>query len=271
MPDTPLIFSIPYPLGTNFDIRAKANCKNPNDVKSCEEIFTHVTSVQQVRYSEGNVYHFDDVTGLLTIRAIMFPHSYTGEPSWKLYDFNDVGRDGAYSLSRFERNGVLLPKKSGSAHILISADCTQNGAYCAESAPVTSTYDNVCSAGFDQTAYDRCCDGSGNCEELWTFAPTSFPSLSFYPTSINPTSSPTLSASPTAYDPEIIENGDFDYSVDPWTPSSCTITAESGVMSVTGRSATYSGPQLDLTSEIRIGLTYTFQAQIKVPSAKLEI
>ena len=256
MPDTPLVISIPYPLGTSFDIRAKAGCSKSDCITSCEEIFTRVNYVEQVRYSEGNVYHFDDVTGLLSIRAIMFPSFYTGEPNWKLYNFNDTGRNGEYSLFRFERNGVLLPKKSySSAYILISADCTQNGAYCADSAPITSSYDNVCSPGFDQMSYDRCCDSLGNCEELWTSAPTG---------------SPTLTASPTAYDQEIIENGKFDYSVCPWSPSSCTLTAESGVMSVTQRQNTWSGPRLDLTSQIHIGSTYNFQGEIKFLNADPE-
>jgi hypothetical protein len=43
---------------------------------------------------EGNVYHFVESTGLLTIHVVIFPESFTGEPSWKMYDFNDIGKDG---------------------------------------------------------------------------------------------------------------------------------------------------------------------------------
>ena len=254
MPNTPLLLSIAYPLGTSFQIKAKAStwCGENCD-RSCEESFTPVSSVQEVRHSEGNSYHFDDETGLLTIRIIMYPTAYTGEPDWKLYTFDDKGRDGEYSLFRFERNGVLLPKKSyPDAMIEIVADCTQNGAYCQDGAPVTSAYDDVCSTSFEQVSYDKCCDGQNNCEDLGLLAPTM---------------SPTASSAPTVHNLDLIENGDFDSDICPWAGNSCTLANVDGVLSVTNRGYTWSGPRLVVTDTLQVDTWYAFSADVKFPSA----
>lgn len=255
MPNTPLLLSIAYPLGTSFEIKAKASpwCGSNCD-RSCEEIFTPVSSVQEVRHSQGNVYHFDALTGLLTIRIIMYPTAYTGEPAWKLYTFDDKGRDGEYSLFRFERNGVLLPKRAyPDAMIEIVADCVQNGAYCLNAAPATSAYDNVCSISYEQVSYDKCCDGQNNCEDLGLLAPTM---------------SPTVSSAPTIHDLELIENGDFDNNIIcPWAGNSCTLESVDGYLSVTSREKTWSGPRLVLTDKLQLDTEYAFSADVKFPNA----
>jgi len=257
MPNTPLLLSIAYPLGTSFTIKAKAaswcweSC-----TRSCKEKFTPVDTVQEVRYSDGNVYHFDESTGLLTIRVIMFPHYQTGEPDWKLFNFDDVDSDGDFVLRRFERDGVLLPMIAWEANIEIAADCTRNGAYCATAPPVTSDYDDVCDPGFTQTSYDRCCDASNNCQDMGLLVPTS---------------APTVTPAPTARNPEIIENGDLEIgNVCPWYEVACDMDVVNGVMSVTKRTHTWSGPRQDLTNRMQIGSSYDFVAQVRFPNAGVE-
>jgi hypothetical protein len=198
MPNTPLLLSIAYPPETTFTIEAKAAswCLE-SCTRSCTEKFTPVDTVQEVRYSDGNVYHFDKSTGLLTIRVIMFPHYQTGEPDWKLYNFDDVDSDGNFELRRFERDGILLPMKAWKANIEIGADCARNGVYCATAPPVTSDYDDICDPGFTQKSYDRCCDASNNCQDMGLLVPTSAPTVTPAPTTRNPefcTNDPTFQA-----------------------------------------------------------------------------
>ena len=257
LPNTPLLLSIAYPPGTGFEIKAKAaswcyeSCS-----KSCEEIFDPVDTVQDVRYSDGNVYHFDDETGLLTVRVIMFPNTYTGLPDWKLYNFDDVNSDGEYELDRFERNGVLLPKKGYATHIEIAADCTRNGVFCAAAPVVATSYDEVCDPGYTQVSYDRCCDALNNCQDLGLLVPTN---------------SPTLSAAPTSRNPDLVENGDFETGVVcPWKAVACDLAVVSGAMSVTERTNTWSGPRLDVTDRIEVGAAYSFGAEVRFPDADAE-
>jgi hypothetical protein len=78
LPHTPLLFSVAYPSGTSFTIKAKAAswCSSNCD-KNCEDAFSAVDSVDAVFHSQGNVYHFDDETGLLTIQITPVPSQYT--------------------------------------------------------------------------------------------------------------------------------------------------------------------------------------------------
>jgi hypothetical protein len=167
MSDTILLLSIAYPTTTSFTIKAKAAywCSE-SSTNSCEELFSEVPTVDEIRDSPGNIYHFDQTTGLLTIRVAMFPQAYTGEPDWQLYDFTDLGQDGkGYALESFERDGVLLPVAGYWQMIEILADCAQDGAYCTEAPPSITDYDDVCSPGFEQVSYDRCCRlDSDECE-----------------------------------------------------------------------------------------------------------
>eukprot|EP00934_Nitzschia_sp_Nitz4_P002884 Nitzschia sp. Nitz4//scaffold35_size145790//102540//106801//NITZ4_003043-RA/size145790-augustus-gene-0.122-mRNA-1//1//CDS//3329549163//2874//frame0 len=156
MPDTAVYLSVAYPTATSFTIAAKAAywCSS-----SCEEDFTSVSTVEEVRYSIGNVYHFDTTTGLLTIRVTAFPDSYTGQPDWMFFTPDNS------DLTSLVRSGVEVPQFQWWAYIEIAADCDQSGAYCSESPPTTTEYDDVCSDGYEQTSYDQCCiPGTETCE-----------------------------------------------------------------------------------------------------------
>lgn len=163
-PDTPLLLFIPYPLGTDFTIsaHARSSCR-PNRRYSCAEEFQRVNSVAEVRSSLGNTYYVDETLGLLVLRVIQTPAKYVGRPDWFLPTYDDVGKSGkGYALPRFERRGVVLPKKSSGPWLQIVADCkvsSANPAYCAAQPEDVSNY-NVCPDGYDQLSYDRCCDRS---------------------------------------------------------------------------------------------------------------
>ena len=162
LPETPLVLGIAYPPGTSFNITAHAAyCERSQNERryACDEVFTSVWSAAQVRASNGNTYHFDNATGLLTIRVIMVPQTFTGDPDWELWDFGTVGKWGSgYALDRFERDGVLLPIKAYGPWLEITADCPRNGAYCAQAPPPVQP--EVCSSGYEQVAYDKCCMSS---------------------------------------------------------------------------------------------------------------
>merc|ERR1712157_381342 len=77
-PSTPLIIAISYPVDTSFTIRATVGWCSPSSSYSCQEIFTRVNSLAEVRYSAGNTYYFDETTGLLYLRIVMPPKYFTG-------------------------------------------------------------------------------------------------------------------------------------------------------------------------------------------------
>jgi hypothetical protein len=274
LPDTPLLFSVQYPVGTSVSVIAKgvdwcwSTCDYP-----CEEIFQPVDSVEAVRNSPGNVYHLDPATGLLTVRIVMYPELFTGSPDWKLYNFNDVGRDGnGFALNRFERKGVLLPRAAhSSAFVTILADCdttgTPNNAYCSGNLNPNVDFDSaVCSPGFVQVSYDRCCQATNlsNCEYpySWTAPPTLAPGSTL---------------APTARNPEVIDNGDFEKTrggtgvICPWDTCCGVVLSlqqsnifggSSTALSVTGRTATWQGPGQDILGKFQFGVPYNFKGYV---------
>jgi len=269
-PSTPLTLSIPYPLGTNFTVKAKATkCWRSSlcDKYTCEELFHSVKSVEEVRFSAGNAYHIDSTTGVLTIRIVMFNRKYTGTPHWKLPTWDTPGREGQeeYALGRFERAGVLLPHGTYESIIEISADCANNGIYCTEALSTSTSYDNVCREGYVQNSYDRCCNplDLDDCE---------------YAEDINiilPSESPTTEESSD----DIIINGDFeDPLICPWiygtnsydvalventNPANGTATGGKAI-TVTNRVASYSGIEQDILDSFQFSTTYHFKATMKV-------
>jgi len=185
-PDSPLLLSIAYPLGTGFTITANAKWCTPSNNYSCQETFHSVASVKEVRESLGNTYHVDS-NGILTVRIIQTPQSFIGDPDWLLPNYDTAGKWGSgYALDRFSRNGVLLPVRSSGPWLEILADCSRGtgnlAAYCSEDIAEVSS--EVCPDGYDQVSYDKCCS---NVECL--FADGSI-------TSPPPTSSPTASPTP---------------------------------------------------------------------------
>jgi hypothetical protein len=108
----------------------------------------------------------------------MFPRNTAGEPFWKLWDFDNTLKSdsGRYALDRFERKGILLPYGTASIQIEIASDCASNdGVYCSDPLPSDTSYDDhVCSSGFEQLSYDRCCEigNSQNCEYAHVPQPT---------------------------------------------------------------------------------------------------
>lgn len=161
LPNTPLLLGIAYPKGTSFTITANAAYCSPSVKHSCVETFKPVGSVSQVRASNGNTYHFDSNSGLLTIRVVMFPKAFTGAPNWQLWDFKTSGKwgsNGDFALDRFERSDVLLPIAADGPTLKIAADCNRQGAFCRATPPAVNPV--VCSAGFEQVAYDKCCRAS---------------------------------------------------------------------------------------------------------------
>jgi len=158
---TPLLLSIAYPLGTTFTITANAaSCDESKYI--CRETFTKVDSRREVRISKGNVYHFNPYDGLLTVRIIRSPKSFLGykETGFLLPDFDTAGLTGVENaLSRFERSGVLLGTAEFGPFLQIDAHCGSNdGFYC--SGQRESVDIRVCDPGYEQTAYDTCCDKS---------------------------------------------------------------------------------------------------------------
>ena len=208
-------------------------------------------------YNIGNVYHFDDATGLLTLRVIMFPQYFTGLPEWKLWDFNDVGRSGeGYALRRFERNGVRLPQASHTAAYLeIAADCAASGKYCDE-LPQADVEPPVCDTGFEQVSYDRCCEITDPSNCVYAYIP--------------PPESAAPSSSPTSVGLDIILNGDFEgYKYCPWYGTNLEFEENdfaSGSRSIktSGRTATWQGPRQKVFGRLEHGVTYDFSAWVKV-------
>lgn len=162
-PSTPLMFSIAYPPGTNVTVRVLAGWCTPKEERSCEEVFTAVESDTAVRQGEGNVYHYSEDTGLLTIRIIMTAKTYTGRPDWELAQWDTAGRpEKGTAVDRFERDGVLLPEAVKGPVLELKADCTStDGVYCdqgIDTAAVQAQVDAACpEVGMEQVSYDMCC------------------------------------------------------------------------------------------------------------------
>jgi hypothetical protein len=169
-PDTPLLLSVAYPLNTVFTITAKAAyCSSGTYL--CQETFQAVPSVEDVRASDGNTYHMDSTSGILTIRIIQTAQTFLGLASegWFKPDYDSIGAWGnGLALNRFEREGIVLPSVSYGPELTIEANCAPssgaNAAYCSAKPPSNSAAladASVCGpSGYTQTAYDTCCSTS---------------------------------------------------------------------------------------------------------------
>lgn len=246
-PSTPLMLAIAYPPGTKFDIKAHSSqwC-SPSKYYSCIEDFTQVNSSTEVRYSiKSSTYYFDETKGLLYIRIIMPPQSYTGDtlnsssPAWHLWDYSTPGKWGQWwAIDRFSREGVTLPKSAHGAYLIIDADCSANGAFCSQR-PL-NTQPDVCSVGYEQVAYDKCCSVS---------SPTKCEFLSSNPAPTTSAPTPTPAPTTTPIDSNLVLNPGFEDKLVNWSsqgPTTLTIDSSdphNGLFSVlvTDRSATWNG------------------------------
>jgi hypothetical protein len=156
LPETPMIISIAYPVGTtvNITVHAPTWCWKGSAQFSCAQSFTEAASLPQVRSGPGNQY-FMDSNGVLTFRVAQLPQGYIGRPNWFIPSRTDLDTSGkAFATARFERSGVYLPKASYASYH-IDAICPGSGPYCSGT-PVVFDPD-VCPSGFEQKAYDYCC------------------------------------------------------------------------------------------------------------------
>jgi len=155
-PSTPMMISIAYPKGTTFELVAHAGwCDEDTTEYSCTHKFHQVDSVEEVRSSIGNTYNVD-AQGVLTVRIIQTPKTFVGRPEFFLPNYSSVDRDGkGYAVSRFERNGIRLPKYTRKNYLSLETSCdSTDGVYCSEFPPPYEPI--VCSPGFKQTGYDIC-------------------------------------------------------------------------------------------------------------------
>jgi hypothetical protein len=169
LPETPMLVSIAYPIGTTFKISAHAAdwCYNESTEYSCSAEFTKATTLDQVRKGPGNQY-FVDSNGVLTFRIVLSPHGYVGRPEWFIPSRTDAGIFGGFAMRRFERSGVLLPMVSYGSHVVVATTCGGTGPYCSGT-PVN--YDpDVCPRNFQQLAYDYCCSAANANDCVFAFA-----------------------------------------------------------------------------------------------------
>jgi len=162
-PDSPLILGIPYPEGTKVTIVAELlgnnACKQVAEGYTCREEYHEVDSPEAVRNSQGNAYHMDP-SGFLTVRVIMLSRKFIGSPDGFTIPTTETIYEEGYALDRFEREGILLLRRSTKYDITIEADCGVRGngkeAYCR--GEPTTYRPSVCQNGFEQVSYDKCCD-----------------------------------------------------------------------------------------------------------------
>lgn len=155
-PGTGLFLALQYPAMNTLSFSVKAFA-GPWCWDRCEEVFQAVNSMEDVRFSYGNVYHFDSETGILYLRISMFEDDFI--PEWELYSFEEPG-DG---LKSFTRNGVTLPYFDWENGFEIVVDCPREAgsAYCSDLPPTFPAWkaDNVCSHwSLQQVSYDTCCN-----------------------------------------------------------------------------------------------------------------
>jgi len=166
-PDTPMLFSMLYPVGSTVTVKSVAAYCNPDHgTYFCNHTYHSVNSIEEVRESNGNAYHLDSLTGLLTIRIIQTAQNFLGFVSDNVFikpDYDTIGKWGnGYALGRYERNGVRLPQQAYGPYLEITASCFPNdGTYCTGTRQTINM--DVCDPGYNQVAYDKCCDDNGDC------------------------------------------------------------------------------------------------------------
>jgi hypothetical protein len=171
-PESPLIISIPYPMGTKFQITAVAASCWDDDEYVCHYNFTPAKSMDAVRTGPGGTY-FVDNNGVISFRLAQTAIGYVGNATnFLLPNYATPPRKyqekNVWAMERFERAGVLLPHQDWGGMYSLQAQCpgdinaTTRVGYCSE--PVYRDYDPyVCPPGYFQIAYDKCCNDVKNC------------------------------------------------------------------------------------------------------------
>jgi hypothetical protein len=159
-PFTPLILHTPYPSGTTFEIYAFGpyGCDG-----GCKASYVQVDSIEEVRRSRGNTYHFSS-EGLLSLRVIQFSGDWFGDDGeWIKPDYETTypWDNTSFVLDRFERGGVRLPRMQYGPYLQIDASCSAGTAYCDEAPPQVNL--DPCPSGFFQVAFDTCCTSESEC------------------------------------------------------------------------------------------------------------
>jgi len=163
--DTPLLLQIAYPPGTVVTTTYEPAYCSYYDSYVCDWEFSSVASVDQVRQSPGNVFHMSD-NGLLTIRVIMSPQTFSGKPDWYLPDWDTPGKNDNFAIDSFSREDIIIPLSSYHNQLAIRAECA-GGTYCntgIDSSPGTDLereiHFDVCPDNMGQISFDRCCDAN---------------------------------------------------------------------------------------------------------------
>jgi hypothetical protein len=164
-PESMTLISIPYPVGTSFQIRSLSSDWCQDELPYfCNATFTSVSSLTEVRNGPGNTYYVD-TKGVLTFRLAQTGYLYSRKPEFVLPNYTTVARhpeNEFWALARFERSGLRLPRLHLSQRYHLQAKCPgdtssspKNG-YCSQT--VLTNYDpDVCPTGYIQVAYDKCC------------------------------------------------------------------------------------------------------------------
>jgi hypothetical protein len=171
-PRSRMFISIPYPKGTTFQVIAYAiqGCPIKWNSIRCNETFTQAPTMADVRNGTGNTYYVDN-DGVLTFRMAQTAVSFVSIP-FRLPDYNSapLKPEEMWAIQRFERAGILLPQRHVMNSYSIVAKCPSDTSwigkgYCNEkvgnpSVPNWTYNPDVCSIGYEQMAYDRCCQKS---------------------------------------------------------------------------------------------------------------
>merc|ERR1712242_300233 len=151
---------------------------------------------------------------------------------------------------------------------------TSEGIFCSQSPPAAAANPNVCSVGFEQVAYDRCCSITSptECEFL--------PNDPLPPMTPAPTITPSPTTSPTGGAPvlNLLSNPSFEDGLAGWdsfgptqlTAVDSTSTEGSQSVLVTNRSAGWQGVSQNvlhviITQPVGTSVTYDLSCWAKLP------
>merc|ERR1719272_2730895 len=81
---------------------------------------------------------------------------FSSTPKWHRWDSNTIAKwNAGLALERFSRGGVTIPRAKKGSYVMIAAQCSGN-IYC-NAKPLNWAKPTVCSNGYEQVAFDKCC------------------------------------------------------------------------------------------------------------------